>query len=57
MEIQSVFYSIGFFFLFTAIGYFIINYLNITLAINAIIYFSIAIILFLIGDYLRRIDV
>lgn len=57
MEIQNIFYGIGIFFLFIAIGYFVSTYLeDVPAQIKAVLSFMLAIILFVIADYLRRID-
>lgn len=57
MEIQNIFYGIGIFFLFITIGYFISTYLeDVPSEIKVVLTFLLAIILFTIGDYQRRID-
>jgi membrane protein DedA with SNARE-associated domain len=57
MEIQNIFNAIGIFFLFVTVGYFVGTYLeNVPSQIKAVLSFILAVILFLIGDYLRRID-
>lgn len=57
MEIQNIFYGIGIFFLFVTIGYFVVNKLeDVTVQVKTILSFLLAIILFFVGDYLRRID-
>jgi len=57
MKIQNIFYSIGIFFLFVTIGYFISNYLeNVPTTIKVFLSFLLSIILFLIADYQRRVD-
>jgi len=55
MELENIFYSIGIFFLLITIGYFIGTYLeNVPSSIKSILAFILAIILFVIGDYLRE---
>jgi len=55
MEIQNIFYGIGIFFLFLTIGYFIGTYLeDVPSNIKVMLSFLLAVILFVIGDYLRR---
>jgi len=55
MEIQSIFYSVAIFFGLVTIGYFIGAYLeNVPSSIKAILSFLLSIILFVIGDYLKR---
>lgn len=57
MNIQSIFYGVAIFFLFITIGYFVSEYLNyITTRIKSILLFVLAIFLFVVGDYLRRIE-
>jgi len=54
MELENIFYSIGIFFLLITIGYFVGTYLeNVPSSIKAILSFLLAIILFVLGDYLR----
>ncbi len=55
MEIENIFYGIGIFFLFVTIGYFVGTYLEeVPVQIKAILTFLLSVILFLLGDYLRR---
>lgn len=57
MEIQNIFYSIGIFFLFITIGYFIGTYLeDVSYKIKVVLSFLLSFILFFIADYFRRID-
>lgn len=57
MEIQNIFYGIGIFFLFITIGYFVGTYLeNVSSQIKVVLSFLLALILFFVGDYLRRIN-
>ncbi len=57
MKIQNIFYSIGIFFLFITIGYFISNYLDqVPTTIKVFLTFLLSIILFLVADYQRRIN-
>lgn len=57
MALKNVFYGIGIVFLFLTIGYFVGTYLNnLASEIKAILAFLAAIILFVVGDYLRRIN-
>ncbi len=57
MEIQNIFNAIGIFFLFVTVGYFVGTYLeNVPAQVKVILSFILAAILFLIGDYLRRMD-
>lgn len=57
MEIQNIFYGIGIFFLFITIGYFVGTYLeDVPSEIKAVLSFLLAVILFVTGDYLRRLD-
>lgn len=57
MEIQDIFYGIGIFFLFVTIGYFVVTKLeDVTAQVKTILSFLLAIILFFVGDYLRRIN-
>ncbi len=58
MKIQNIFYSIAIFFLFITVGYFVGNYLNqVSYEVKVILLFLLAVIFFILGDYLRRIDV
>jgi len=58
MEIQNIFYAIAIFFGLVTIGYFVGTYLeNVPSQIKAVLSFLLSIILFVIGDYLRRINV
>ena len=57
MDIQNIFYGVGIVFLFITIGYFVSTYLeDVHVIIKAFLSFLLAIILFVIGDYLRRLD-
>ncbi|NQZ85670.1 MAG: hypothetical protein HRU03_08180 [Nanoarchaeales archaeon] len=57
MEIQNIFYGIGIFFLFLTIIYFLSTYLeDVPSSIKSILSFLLAVILFVLGDYLRRLD-
>jgi len=57
MDIQNIFYGVGIVFLFITIGYFVGTYLeDVHVMIKAFLSFLLAIILFVIGDYLRRLD-
>jgi len=57
MDIQNIFYGVGIFFLFMTIGYFINTYLDyISSGVKVILSFSIAVLLFIVADYLRRLD-
>ena len=57
MELQNVFYGIGIFFLITTIGFFVMSYLeDVPTSIKAVLSVLFAIILFVLGDYLRRLD-
>lgn len=57
MEIQNIFYGIGIFFMILTISYFVGTYLNdVPSNIKAILSFLLAIILFFLGDFLRRRD-
>jgi hypothetical protein len=57
MEIQNIFYGIGIFFLFLTIIYFLSTYLeDVPTKIKSSLSFLLAIILFVLGDYLRRLD-
>ena len=55
MDLQNIFYGIGIFFLIVTIGYFVMIYLeDVTEVVKVILSFILAIILFILGDYLRR---
>jgi hypothetical protein len=57
MEIQNIFYGIGIFFLFVTIGFVVFTYLeDVTGEIKAVLSFLLAVILFVLADYLRRIN-
>lgn len=57
MNIQNIFYGIGIFFLFVTIGFIVFAYLdNVTSQIKAVLSFLLAMILFVLADYLRRLD-
>ena len=57
MDVQNIFYGVAIVFLFITIGYFVGTYLaDVSVIIKAILSFLLAIILFIIGDYLRRLD-
>lgn len=57
MEIQDIFYGIGIFFLFITIGYFVGTYLvDVSSEIKVVLSFLLAIILFFVADYQRRIN-
>ena len=57
MEIQNIFYGIAIFFRLVTTGYFVGTYLeNVPSQIKVVLSFLFAIILFVVGDYLRRID-
>lgn len=57
MEIQNIFYGVGIFFLFVSAGYFVGTYLeDVPSQIKAVLSFILAIVLFVIGDYLRRLN-
>lgn len=57
MEIQNIFYGVGLFFLFVTAGYFVGTYLeDVPSSIKAVLSFLLAVILFILGDYLRRIN-
>jgi uncharacterized membrane protein YbjE (DUF340 family) len=57
MEIQNIFYGIGIFFMFIFIGYFVGTYLDdVPSEIKAVLTFLLAVILFFVGDYVRRLD-
>lgn len=57
MGVQNIFYGVGIIFLFITIGYFVGSYLNyVSSEIKAVLSFLLAIILFVLGDYLRRLD-
>jgi len=57
MEIQNIFYATAIIFLFLTLGYFVSSYLNyIPQEIKVILSFMLAVILFILGDYLRRLD-
>lgn len=58
MELQNIFYGVGIFFLFVTAGYFVGAYLeDVPNSIKAVLSFLFAIILFVLGDYLRRLNV
>lgn len=55
MEIQNIFYGIGIFFMLVTIGYFLGTYLeDVPSHIKAILAFMLAVILFVLGDLMRR---
>ena len=57
MKLEYIFYLIGIFFLILTIGYFVIKYLErVPTEIKVVLSFITAIILFIVGDYLRRLD-
>jgi len=58
MEIQNIFYGVGIFFLFITTGYFVGTYLDeVPSSIKAILAFLLSVILFILGDILRRKDI
>lgn len=58
MGIQAIFQVVAIFFLLVTIGYFVGTYLeDVPSQIKAVLSFMLAAILFVIGDYLRRLDV
>jgi len=58
MKLQEIFYGIGIFFLFITIGYFVGTYLeDVPTSIKVFLSFLLAIILFIIGDYQRRLNI
>lgn len=55
MEIQNIFYGTGVFLFLVLIGYFVGTYLEeVSSAVKAILSVLLAVILFLVGDLLRR---
>ncbi|MFW5705141.1 MAG: hypothetical protein ACOCXG_04845 [Nanoarchaeota archaeon] len=57
MELQNIFYGIGIFFLIVTIAYFVFTYLeDIPSQTKAILSFILAVILFIVADYLRRLN-
>jgi len=57
MEIQNIFNGIAIFFAFITIVYFLSTYLeDVPTTIKSALSFLLAIILFVLGDYLRRIN-
>ena len=58
MEIQNIFYGIGIFFSFITIGYFLWTYLeDVPTQIKVILSFILSVILFVIADYMRRLEI
>ncbi len=58
MEIQNIFYGIAIFFGLVTVGYFVGTYLeDVPSEIKAVLSFLLAIILFVVGDYMRRLNV
>ena len=57
MEIENIFYGIGIFFLFVTITYFVITYLeDVPSSVKVGLSFLLSVILFVLGDYLRRLN-
>jgi cobalamin biosynthesis protein CobD/CbiB len=57
MEIQSTFYGIGIFFLIVTIAFFVMSYLEeVPSSIKAVLSVLFSVILFVLADYLRRLD-
>ncbi len=57
MELQNIFYAIAIFFLIVTIAFFLMSYLeDVPSSIKAVLSFLLAIILFVFGDYLRRLN-
>lgn len=57
MKIENIFYGVAIFFLFITVGYFVGSYLNeVPSSIKAVLLFLLAVILFVHGDYLRRVN-
>ena len=55
--VQNIFYGVTIFFGVITVSYFIVTYLeNVPSQIKVILSFLFTIILFVIGDYLRRLD-
>lgn len=57
MDIQNIFYGTGIFLFLVLIGYFVGSYLDeISSSVKAVLSVLFAVILFLVGDILRRRD-
>ena len=57
MDVQNIFYGIGIFFLLVTVGYFVGTYLeDVPSEIKAVLSFMLAVILFVVADYLRGKD-
>lgn len=55
MEIRNIFYSAGIIFFMVLVGYFVGTYLDmVSSQVKAVLTFMLAVLLFLIGDLLRR---
>ena len=55
MEIQNIFYGTGIFLFLVLVGYFVGSYLDeVPSSIKAVLSVLLAVILFLVGDLLRR---